>query len=70
MGREHPLTQLPFSLQGASSLCVGSGDLSTLRKEICGLGRVQPPPLCPAILILEFQSTGNESPIALSSTYT
>ena len=35
-----------------------------MRNEICGLGRAQPPPLV-VLLFLEFQSIGNESPIAL-----
>ena len=42
----------------------GWGGLLTLRNEICGLGRAQPPPLV-VLLFLEFQSIGNESPIAL-----
>ena len=63
---EHPLTSLPFDLQGAFlCVCGHRGLLSSRMRNMCS---AQGPAFslnCPASLVLEFQSTGNESPITL-----
>ena len=63
MGREHPLTQLSFGLQGACLYMCGWGGLLTLRVR----NMTQPLPLIVLLLSSwKFQSIQNESPIALS----
>ena len=64
---EHPLTSLPvWSPRRLSVLLCGWGGLLTSRMRNMWSGQGPASPLnCLAILILEFQSTGTESPIAL-----
>ena len=66
MGREHPLTSLPFGLRGALLRVCNLGRLLTLTTR--NLWSRQGPAFslnCPASLVMEFWSAGNESPIAL-----
>ena len=63
---EHPLTSLPFGLQGAFSVHVWWGRAPDFGNEryvvrTCPSSSFN----CPAILVLEFLSIENESPIAL-----
>lgn len=65
---EHPMTSLPFDLPGAFLSVCGQGGLLT--SGVRDLWPGQGPASsfnCPAILILEFRFTGNESLIALPS---
>ena len=63
---EHPLTSLPLGLQGAFLHMCGRGGLLTPRMR--NMWSEQGPASslnCPAILVLEFWSIENESPIVL-----
>ena len=63
----HPLSLLPvWPARNIFWACV-VWEVSWFQNEKrCGLGRAQPPRLnCPAILVLEFLSIGNESPVTL-----
>ena len=63
---EHPLASLPFDLQGAFLCMCGQGGLLTWRMKT--MWSEQGPVSCLnclAVLILEFWSTGNESPIQM-----
>ena len=63
---DHPLTSLPFDLQGAFLCMCGWGGLLTWKMR--EMWPEQGPASClncPALLVLEFQFTGNESPIVL-----
>ena len=63
---EHPLTSLPIDLHGIFLCVCGLGGLLTSRVRNMWSGRGSVSSLsCPAFLILEFQSTGNQFPIAL-----
>ena len=63
---EYQLAPLCFDLQGAFLHICGQGDLLTSRMRNMWSGQGPVSSLnCSAILVLEFQSTGNESPIAL-----
>ena len=68
MGREHPLASLPFGLQWNFLRMCGQGGLLTSR--IGNMWSRQGLAFSfnrPTILILEFPSIGNDSPIALPS---
>ena len=61
---ERPLTSLPFDLQGAFLCMCGHRGLLTSRMRNKWSGQGPAFSLnCPTVLVLEFQSTGNESPI-------
>ena len=63
---DHPLTSPPFDLQGAFLCMCGPGGLLTSRMREMWPGQGPASCLnCPALLVLESQFTGNESPIAL-----
>ena len=63
---DHPLTSLPFDLQGAFLCLCGRAGLLTWRMREMWPGQGPASCLnCPAILVLEFQFTENESPIVL-----
>ena len=66
---EHPLTSPPPLISSEPFCAHVVREVYWLWEwEICGLGKVHstpPPPSCPAILVLEFWSIQNESPIAL-----
>ena len=63
---EYQLAPLCFDLQGAFLHICGQGDLLTSRMRNMWSGQGPVSSLnCSAILVLEFQSTGNESLITL-----
>ena len=59
-----PWHQSPLAFREPLLLVHDQGGLLTSRKETCGPGRAQPPPL-KVLLFLSFWSTRSESPIAL-----
>ena len=63
---EHPLASFPVDIHGTFLHMCGLGGLLTSRVRNMSSGRGPVSSLiCPAFLILEFQSTGNQSPVAL-----
>lgn len=64
VGRHH-LASRRFDLHGAFLHASSWEVLVTKIGEMRGLCRAQPALNCPAILVLEFSSTGSDSPIAL-----
>ena len=66
MGRTSIGITPPFDLQGAFLHMCGQGGLLTSKMRNMCSGKGLPSSLsCLAILVLEFQSTGDESPVGL-----